>query len=341
LVTEIEKTAHQIEEACDKFFTMRARMDDLIEKGKTLDAKLSEASEKLSNSLKELRAKSEAIEEAWRLNAHEFEEGNVDRGAYEKRLRQLTEEMSDIGFSYRARVCLDMNTIERQLDLVLKQIGVPSNLSTAGGEVTIKATEEQKKQIDEIHQIVEETKEQLKGTPMEESSGDPESYRRFGVFYAQGKNWKMAEDCFSKAVKLNIKDSLAWRGLGYIYCIQANYTQAIASYKTALDISPVDGILWYNLGTAYSLTRRFTEAISCYKQALQLLPKFAPIWCNLGITYSDIGDYREAINSYIKAIELKPEFGVAWFNLAFVYRSVGLVENARICSEKAKSYGYS
>jgi tetratricopeptide (TPR) repeat protein len=336
LTSEIEKTATQIEEACNKFFNMRERMQDILEKGKSLDAKLSEVSEEIGKGLKDLHAKSEAIEEAWKLNTHEFELGRIERDGYERRLRQLTEEMSEVGFSFKARVCLDLNTLDRQLDALLVQIGVPSNLPIIESELTPKASAEEIKKIAVINEVIEKAREQIEDTYNEETA-TPEYFRRFGVFYIHERNWKKAQEYFSQALNKNNVDPLAWRGLGYTYFQQGNYTQAVVSYKTALNASPNDGVLWYNLGTVYCVQRIFGEAITCYKKAIDVMPTFAPLWCNLGITYSDMGDYRNAIISYLKALEFKPDFKTVWFNLAYAYNKLGYQKNAKACIEKGKS----
>ncbi|MGD6810705.1 MAG: tetratricopeptide repeat protein [Candidatus Bathyarchaeia archaeon] len=338
--SEIEKTARQIEEACDKFFNMRARMLDLMEKGKNLDAKLSEVSEEIGKGLKDLRGKSEAIEEAWRLNAHEYESGRIERDGYERRLRQLTEEMSELGFSFRARVCLDLNTLDRQLDLLLAQIGVPSNLPNLGEEVKVKTTAEETKKIETIEEVLEETREKFKDSAVEEKI-NPESYRRLGVFYAQEKNWKKAEEQFAKAINADNVDPLAWRGLGYAHFQQGNYAQAVTSYKTALSLLPNDGVLWYNLGTAYFGQRQFDDAMTCFIKASEIMPNYAPIWSNIGATYRDMGNYRGAIDSYIKAVKMMPNSKQVWFNLAYAYEKLGYNDAAKKCVKKAKSIAAS
>ena len=75
-ISEIEKTAQEIEKACNNFFKF---IEELLNKGKELDTKSTDKMEKISNVFKDFYSRSEAIEEAWRLNERQFREGRIEK----------------------------------------------------------------------------------------------------------------------------------------------------------------------------------------------------------------------------------------------------------------------
>ena len=86
-VNEIENTAQEIKETCDRFVKLNA---DLVDTGKELDYKTTSKIVMIGNVLKNFRVKSAGIGEAWRLNEKQFEEGGLERDAYERKQRTHT-----------------------------------------------------------------------------------------------------------------------------------------------------------------------------------------------------------------------------------------------------------
>jgi tetratricopeptide (TPR) repeat protein len=305
LETEIERTAKEIDEACNKFFGVRAKMLDMIDKGTRLDVKFSEIAEKIGEGLRELHAKSNVIEEAWRLNVRQFEQGRIERDGYERRLMQLTEKMSLLGFAFREQVRIELESFERQLDIMLQQWGVPSVLPSEGQELKLEVANDKKEKLEALVRSVDETKEELGETGAQQITANPEAYKRFGVFYAQSRNWKKASEYFERALAINPKDAIGWRGLGYTLFKQRNYNEAIACYEKALEINKKDAATWCNLGTVYDEKGNYNEAIACYEKALEIKPNFAPVWCNLGMVYQRLGNKKEAKKCMNKAKQLE------------------------------------
>jgi tetratricopeptide (TPR) repeat protein len=335
LATEIEKTAKEIDEACNKFFGVRAKMLDMMDKGTRLDVKFSEVAEKIGEGLRELHTKSKVIEEAWRLNVSQFEQGRIERDGYERRLMQLTEEMSRIGFAFHQQVRIELESFERHLNIMLKQWGIPSVLPSEGQELELKVANDKKEKLEALVRSVDETKEELREVGAQQITENPEAYKRLGVFYAQSRNWKKASEYYERALAIKPKDAIGWRGLGYTLFKQRNYNEAIACYEKALEINKKDAATYYNLGTVYDEKGNYNQAIACYEKALEIKPNFAPVWCNLGTVYDEKGNYNQAIACYEKALEINKENAAIWCNLGTVYDEKGNYNQAIACYEKA------
>jgi tetratricopeptide (TPR) repeat protein len=304
MATQIEKTAKAIEQACVEYYNVRDKIFDLMKEGKSLDAELTNVGDKIGAGLKDLKARSAAIEEAWRLNERQWGEGRTERDSYDRRFRLLTQEMSALEFEFRERVRIELGKFERQLDTLLEQWGVPSTLPAAGQEFKLGVTEEKKAKVEAIAKSVEETRQTLGEVVAKETSCNPEAYKRLAIFYAQSKNWTKAEEYFERALEINPEDAMGWRGLGYTYFQRGDYVRATADYLKAIEINPDDAVMWYNLGTVYGEQGDYGRAIASYKKALEIKPEFAAVWCNLGTAYQMLGNQEEAKKCIDKAKEL-------------------------------------
>jgi tetratricopeptide (TPR) repeat protein len=355
MAIEIEKTAREIEQVNDTFFRI---YNDLLEKGRELDSKFSDRMDDIGKDLKDFHSKSEGIEGAWRLNQRQFEEGRLEKDAYERRLRELTKEITEVKFDCRKIVIIELEVFERQFNAALQKRGVPSNLPhipsnlpNVEQEFKLDISEEEREKVEAVAKSIDESREKLGEVGFEEKFGDREAYNRLGIFYLDSsvdqQNWSIDRSklekgmkYFERALEIDSEYADAWNNLGKAYSLLLNDEQAIKCSKRALEIDPeyVDAwlsIAWYNFGL-----EDYFQAIRNYERCLEIDPEHGYAWNMLGWACVKVGDYKQAIRSLDRSLEINPEWSSSWHYLGEAYKGSGDKENAKRCYEKAKELGY-
>jgi len=111
--------------------------------------------------------------------------------------------------------------------------------------------------------------------------------------------------------KIEGKTAKEWFNLGYK---EKDPKKKIEYYSKCLKLDPKNAVAWNNKGLALYDLGRYEEAIRCYDKVLEIDPKNAVAWNNKGNTLNKLGRYEEAIRCYDKALEIYPEYEEAKIN---------------------------
>ncbi len=89
----------------------------------------------------------------------------------------------------------------------------------------------------------------------------------------------------------------------------------IDRYTKAIKANPKDVVAYNDRGVAYSENRQGDKAIADFTKAIEIDPKYVVAYNNRGVVYRMRFDFDRAIADYIKAIEIDPDFEDAYHNL--------------------------
>jgi tetratricopeptide (TPR) repeat protein len=95
---------------------------------------------------------------------------------------------------------------------------------------------------------------------------------KLGVAQLDLRHTAAARAYFSRAVKLQKKDSVAWNNLGAVEYIDGRFGTAISNYKNAIKLNKNSAIYHSNLATAYFEQKDYKHARDQFKMALKIDP---------------------------------------------------------------------
>jgi tetratricopeptide (TPR) repeat protein/S1-C subfamily serine protease len=129
---------------------------------------------------------------------------------------------------------------------------------------------------------------------------------RAGIYYKL-KQYKQAIDDYNQVIKFDPKDATYYGMRGGAYSELKDYKQAIADYNQAIQLDPKEAIHYSMRGLAYLQLKDYKQAIANYTQAIQLDPKNANYYSGRGIAHHFLEDYKQAIDNYTQAIKIDPK----------------------------------
>lgn len=88
------------------------------------------------------------------------------------------------------------------------------------------------------------------------------------------------------------------------YMQEGNYEDAITYYTRALKVNPKDSIAYNNRGLAWWKKGDYDNAIADFTKAVEIDLKFADAYKNRGNAYYDKGDYDRTCSDFQKSCEL-------------------------------------
>ncbi len=99
---------------------------------------------------------------------------------------------------------------------------------------------------------------------------DKRYWHDMGLAYFRQKDWKNAEECFQKAVEMDISYYLGHKSLGSVLGEMNKYELSIQSFERALAISDEDPMIYYNLARSYEgLYRENNTKVDELKKAFE------------------------------------------------------------------------
>jgi len=96
------------------------------------------------------------------------------------------------------------------------------------------------------------------------------------------------------------------------YMQEGNYEDAITYYTKALKVNPKDAIAYNNRGIAWGKKGDYDNAIADFTKAVEIDPQFADAYKNRGSAYYDQGDYDRTCSDFQKSCELGYCKGLDW-----------------------------
>jgi tetratricopeptide (TPR) repeat protein/S1-C subfamily serine protease len=133
------------------------------------------------------------------------------------------------------------------------------------------------------------------------------AYATRGVTYYELKEYKLAIDDYTQAIKIDSQNAEYYAFRGGIYSFLKEYKQAIDDLTQAIKIDPKKATYYHLRGTTYLQLKDYKQAIADYTQAIQLDPKNATYYGGRGFAYSQLKDYKQAINDWNQVIKIDPE----------------------------------
>jgi tetratricopeptide (TPR) repeat protein len=96
------------------------------------------------------------------------------------------------------------------------------------------------------------------------------------------------------------------------YMQEGKYEDAITYYTKALKVNPKDAIAYNNRGIAWGKKGDYDNAIADFTKAVEIDPQFADPYKNRGSAYYDQGDYDRTCSDFQKSCELGYCKGLDW-----------------------------
>lgn len=153
-------------------------------------------------------------------------------------------------------------------------------------------------------------------------------WHRVGNMYLDKKQYRSAEEAFTKSIQLLPKNEAAYVGRGLARSKQNNYNGALEDYSKALELDPKYALAYNNRGTVFDKLGEIGNAIADYTQAIHYNPNHALAYNNRGLAFKSQGKLVEAQSDFSEAIRIKPRYLDAYSNRASVRRSLGEYKNA-------------
>ena len=133
------------------------------------------------------------------------------------------------------------------------------------------------------------------------------AYATRGVTYYELKEYKLAINDYTQAIKIDSQNAEYYAFRGGIYSVLKEYKQAIDDLTQAIKIDPKKATYYHLRGTTYLQLKDYKQAIADYTQAIQLDPKNATYYGGRGFAYFQLKDYKQAIDDWNQVIKIDPE----------------------------------
>lgn len=183
----------------------------------------------------------------------------------------------------------------------------------------------------------------------------------------------LADSMYSKAIRKNPHDVLAYAGKGWLYKSLNNTRKAIETFKKSIENNPNKPEAFYNcanfyfeglkdfktaeayylkavdkdkyflpayskLVALYNKQRKQNSSITLLNSLTKENPEAPDFWNLLGDTYFSKNDYKKAIDAYKKAIDLDDTYSKGYSSLGFSELQVNNYDSAKTYYQKANAF---
>ena len=197
--------------------------------------------------------------------------------------------------------------------------------------------------------------------------------------YALSKKYKLAKDCYAKALKGDSKNIDAMLGyaqmayytndlktsenflnkvleyennnaqayayLGKIAYDDDNYLRAYNYVKEALKYDPENYDYLLDEGTYLRYLGKFEDAHKVWKKASEINPDYFLAYAYLAGSYYDLNEWNDSLNYYLKVVETNPNYFYAYEEIAILlYHDKNYKDSIKYfqkASEYSDSYSYT
>jgi tetratricopeptide (TPR) repeat protein len=157
--------------------------------------------------------------------------------------------------------------------------------------------------------------------------------------YRFARQFKLAANCCSAALRLKPDYPEAFNSLGLIELDQGHAAEAARHFQDALKLKPDFALAHNNLGNAYRLLGDIPQAIACFARAVELSNNLAMAHSNLCQLLLEKKMLAEALHHAQAAVQLEPGSAPAHNNLGNVFREMGRLADAKACYTAALRLG--
>ena len=149
------------------------------------------------------------------------------------------------------------------------------------------------------------------------------AYISRGDLYKKEKQYELAIQSYSEAVKINIVDQEAYTNRGNVYFEQNNYDKALADYKKAFSLDPNYVTAIDNMGAIFGLNGRYDSALFYFNLALQKNPRYIPSYRNRGLVNIELKRNENALYDFKKILEYDHNNPDIMNMVGLCYRNLG------------------
>ncbi|MDP9229981.1 MAG: tetratricopeptide repeat protein [Bacteroidota bacterium] len=149
------------------------------------------------------------------------------------------------------------------------------------------------------------------------------------------KNYDLAIEYYSNAIKLNSVYHEAYANRGNVYFDLNKLDLAYQDYKKALSIKPGYHPALDNLGALFALQGQYDSAIKYTSMAISIKPDYRSAYRNRGYTYIQLKRHDEAIKDFRKFLEYDPNDPDVYNTIGICYRAQGKNQEAISSINKA------
>ncbi|MEY3401017.1 MAG: hypothetical protein RLZZ86_632, partial [Cyanobacteriota bacterium] len=129
---------------------------------------------------------------------------------------------------------------------------------------------------------------------------------RAGIYYKL-KEYKQAIDDYNQVIQIDPQNATYYGARGFAYFELKEYKQAINDWSQVIKFDPKDATYYGLRGNTYLLSKEYRQAINDYTQAIKIDPKNANYYSGRGIAHHLLEDYKQAIDNYTQAIKIDPK----------------------------------
>ena len=137
--------------------------------------------------------------------------------------------------------------------------------------------------------------------------------------YALSKKWKLARECYRKALKGDKTNMDARFGYAQMTYYSGDIDDAKDAFQYIIDVNPNDAAAYAYLGKIAAEEENYLKATKYVTKAIELDPKNYDYWVDYGNDLRYQGKYDEAIKAWNKAVELDSSYFLAYSYLAGIY----------------------
>ena len=149
--------------------------------------------------------------------------------------------------------------------------------------------------------------------PLISMSQTSEDYYEEAANYARQSKWELAIDNYTKSIKLQPDNAIAYYSRGVIYGrYLPNYEKAISDFTKAIKIYPDYHAAFSDRGLVYALLGNYEKAISDFTKAIEINPNYARAYRNRGISKESAG--LSYCSDYMKACNLGKSECCEWYS---------------------------
>lgn len=104
------------------------------------------------------------------------------------------------------------------------------------------------------------------------------------------------------------RSSVDYEARGSDYFKAREFGLAVEEFTKAIKLDPKNALAYVGRGNAYQLLKQYRRAIEDFTTVIELIPKFPGIYKIRASAYHSLGEYGRAIADLTKAIELDNVF---------------------------------
>ena len=162
-----------------------------------------------------------------------------------------------------------------------------------------------------------------------------------GTIFFKKKEYEIAQNNFSEALKINPNFTSAKLNLGIVYQSLGKNEEALKCFKDITKINKTLPAVYNNIGFILYTQNKYSEAIIELNKAIELKKDYAEAFLNLGMVYLNLKKYEEAIKFFNQSLVHDKKLTSVYYYLGECYKNIDDIDKALsyyILSNHEKTY---